>query len=84
MGPLCNNGCTVVLTDKDLTTIKNNQVWFSEDGKITQIVCGIYQLPNKNISLKLKIPYPHPALYLPHKQQMYPPEPDRLDGRGEQ
>ena len=65
-------------------TIKNNQVWFSEDGKITQIVCGIYQLPNKNISLKLKIPYPHPALYLPHKQQMYPPEPDRLDGRGEQ
>ena len=41
LGPLCDDGCTVVLTDKDLLAIKTIQS-SSAANRTIKMICGIY------------------------------------------
>ena len=74
LGPLCNNGCTVLLTDKELAAIKQNKVvlqgWHNQQD-------GLWDIPLRNHTTCMdnyKPPKAHPSLYIPMGKNTRPPE----------
>ena len=74
MGPLCDDGCTIVLTNKKLTAIKNNKIILQ--GQRNQRD-GLWDIPLKRHTVCMnnyQQPKSHPSLYIPVGQQPRPPE----------
>ena len=74
MGPLCNDGCTVILTDKELAAVKQNKIvlqgWRNRRD-------GLWDIPLKkhtNCMENYKLPPQHSSVYIPFNQKARPPE----------
>ena len=74
MGPLCDDGCTVILTDKELAAIKKNKVVLR--GKRNR-KDGLWDIPLRNHTTCMdnyNISQVHPSIYAPFGQNPRPPE----------
>ena len=74
LGPLCDNGCTVILTDKTLTAVKDNNVilrglWNRSDG-----LWDIPLYPHTKCMDNVNLPPSHSGLYVPPHRRDRPPD----------
>ena len=74
MGPLCDDGCTVILTNKELAAIKKNKVVLRGRRNCKD---GLWDIPLRNNTQCMNnynIPQIHPSMYIPLGQNPRPPE----------
>ena len=74
LGPLCDDGCTLILTDKTLTAVKDNDVilrglWNCLDG-----LWDIPLYPHTKCMDNVNLPPLHSGLYVPPHQRDRPPD----------
>ena len=81
IGPLCDNRCAVVLTDKDIAMVRYNEVVLCRWCYRTDNMWDIPLINHKISTPNCKLPIPHPSLYFPHKHQICPPELNTVNGR---
>ena len=74
MGPVCDNGCTVILNDKELAVIKKNKVVLRGRRNRQD---GLWDIPLRNHTQCMEnfnLPKVHPLMYIPIGQNPRPPE----------
>ena len=74
LGPLCDDGCKVVLTDKTLAAVKNNKVVLRGYRNRTDSLWDIPLYPHTRIMNNVDIPRTHSALYVPPHRRDRPPD----------
>ena len=74
LGPLCDDGCIVVLTDKNLLAVKEKNVVLRGYRNRFDDLWDIPLHPHTKCMNNVKLPQTHAALYIPPHRRNQPPE----------
>ena len=74
LGPLCDDGCTVILTDKTLTAVKNNNIVLRGHRNRSDDLWDIPLYPHTKCMDNVNLPLSHSGLYVPPHKRGKPPD----------
>ena len=74
LGPLCDDGCTVILTDKTLTAVKNNNIVLCGHRNPSDDLWDIPLYPHTKCMDNVNLPLSHLGLYVPPHKRGKPPD----------